>query len=216
MRRLKVVIADDHRLMLDAIRVVLEDDGGFEIVGSTESGAAVVPMVARTRPDAVLLDLRMPSVDGLVNLDRLQREHSGIPVLVLSGSDDHDLIRETLRRGARAFISKTVVPEDLAAIIRHTVSGTVYQSFGQLQDEPAGDSSPLSTSQLRVLRALVRGLTNKEIAGELWLSEQTVKFHLSNIYKLLGVKSRADAIRHAYEQRIVDVPIVDVPAERVA
>jgi DNA-binding NarL/FixJ family response regulator len=210
MRRLKVVIADDHRLMLDAIRAVLEDDGSIEIVGMTESGAAVVPIVRKTDADVVLLDLRMPEIDGLENLNRLRHSHPAVAVLVLSGSDDHEIIREVLHRGAKAFVAKHIDPRDLAAVIRQAVEGTVYQSFGPAREESNAATAGLSVSQVRVLEALVRGLSNKEIAAELWLSEQTVKFHLSNIYRLLGVKSRGEAIRHAYEQRLVDAPLNQV------
>ncbi len=193
MRRLKVVIADDHRLMLDAIRAVLEDDGSIEIVGETESGAAVVPLVRKTDADALLLDLRMPEVDGLENLNRLQHSHPTVTVIVLSGSDDREMIREVLHRGAKAFVAKHIDPRDLAAVIRQTVEGTVHQSFGPAREESNAATAGLSVSQVRVL-----------------LSEQTVKFHLSNIYRLLGVKSRGEAIRHAYEQRLVDAPLNQV------
>jgi DNA-binding NarL/FixJ family response regulator len=210
MRRLRVVIADDHRLMLDAIRAVLEDDGSIEIVGETESGAAVVPLVRKTEADALLLDLRMPEVDGLENLNRLQRSHPKLTVIVLSGSDEREMIREVLHRGAKAFVAKHIDPRDLAAVIRQTVEGTVYQSFGPDHEKSNASSAGLSGSQVRVLEALARGLSNKEIAEELWLSEQTVKFHLSNIYRLLGVKSRGEAIRYAYEHRLVDPPLNQV------
>jgi DNA-binding NarL/FixJ family response regulator len=210
MRRLKVVMADDHRLMLDAIRAVLEGDDSVEIVGETQSGAAVVPLVRKTDPDAILLDLRMPEVDGLENLTRLHRSNPGLVVIVLSGSDDRELIREALHRGAKAFVNKQIDPRDLGAVIRQNVEGTVHQSFGPLREESHAAEAGLSSSQIRVLEELVHGLSNKEIAQTLWLSEQTVKFHLSNIYRLLGVKSRAEAIRHAYERRLVAPPLHQV------
>jgi DNA-binding NarL/FixJ family response regulator len=210
MRRLKVVIADDHRLMLDAIRAVLESDPTIEIVGETESGAAVVPLVRKTDADAVILDLRMPEVDGLENLNRLKHSSPGVTAIVLSGSDDRELVREVLQRGAKAFVTKHIDPRDLGAVIRQTVEGTVHQSFGSFREESNAAEAGLSGSQIRVLEELVRGLSNKEIAQTLWLSEQTVKFHLSNIYRLLGVKSRAEAIRHAYERRLVDPPLHQV------
>ncbi|MGA8487445.1 MAG: response regulator transcription factor, partial [Gaiella sp.] len=104
---MKVLLADDHRLMLDGIRRALEDDGGFEIVGETQNGAQVLPLVGQTGPDLVVLDVRMPNMDGLQCLEEIRRRHPKIKVVMLSASTTPDLIEEALRRGASAYVLKT-------------------------------------------------------------------------------------------------------------
>ena len=111
---MKVLLADDHRLMLDGIRRALEEDGGFEIVGETQNGAQVLPLVGQTGPDLVVLDVRMPNMDGLQCLEEIRRRHPKIKVVMLSASTTPDLIEEALRRGASAYVLKTVDPSDLA------------------------------------------------------------------------------------------------------
>src|SRR5215468_3446036 len=123
---MKVVLADDHQLMLSGIRRALEADGGFEIVGETQNGAQVLPLVARTKPDLVLLDLRMPNMDGLACLDEIKRRYPEIKVVMLSASTSQDLIETALRRGASAYILKTVDPTDLPSTLRQALSGNVF------------------------------------------------------------------------------------------
>ena len=110
---MRVVIADDHRLMLDGIRRALEADGSFEIVGETQDGAQVLSIVAATRPDLVLLDVRMPKMDGLACLDEIRKRHPDIKVVMLSASTSPELITAALRRGASAYLAKSVDPTDL-------------------------------------------------------------------------------------------------------
>ena len=208
-----MLVADDHRLIVNAIRIALEDLDDMEIVAETSSGAAVVPLIESAQPDVVLLDIMMPQMDGLTCLERIGKRFPDVKVIMVSGVDDPALIQTAFDRGARAFVAKHVDPRDLAAIIRQANEGTVFQPLGvrDRKDDAqsrSGDST-LTESQLNVLQALTRGLSNKEIARELWLSEQTVKFHLSNIYRALGVGSRAEAIRYAYQHALVDNPLFE-------
>ena len=107
------MIADDHRLVLDGIKRALESDGGFEIVGETQSGTQVLPLVGKTNPDLVLLDVRMPHMDGLACLDQLRSRHPAVKVVMLSASSNPELVEAALRRGAAAYVIKTVNPDDL-------------------------------------------------------------------------------------------------------
>ena len=135
----KVLLADDHRLMLDGIRRALEDDGGFEIVGETQNGAQVLPLVGQTGPDLVVLDVRMPNMDGLQCLEEIRRRHPKIKVVMLSASTTPDLIEEALRRGASAYVLKTVDPSDLPSTLRQVIGGTVFSTVGQQESStPSG------------------------------------------------------------------------------
>jgi DNA-binding NarL/FixJ family response regulator len=199
---LKVVLADDHRLMLRAVRMALEQSEDIELVGETTEGRKVLPLVASTQPDVVLLDFRMPDMDGLAVLDRLTERHPDVTVVMLSGTDDPALIDEALRRGARAFVVKQVDPRDLASAIRQAVSGTVVSAIGRTSAPDALETAGLTKKEREVLGLLARGLSNAEIGKELWLSQQTIKFHLTNVYRKLGVANRTEAARYALQHGV--------------
>jgi DNA-binding NarL/FixJ family response regulator len=211
MRRLKIVIADDHRLMLAALRLAFEPEADFEVVGEAESGSQVLPLVHQHAPDVVLLDIRMPGVDGLRCLEQLKQRFPHVKAIAISGIDDPHVIKAALERGASAFILKSIDPRDLPAAIRQTVDGTVFRTLGG-SSAPAAEVSAkdlgLSERELTILKALAGGLSNKQIAQQLWLAEQTVKFHLTNIYRKLEVASRTEAIRAAYENGLVENPLL--------
>ena len=206
---MRVVIADDHRLMLDGIRRALESDGGFEIVGETQDGTHVLSIVDRTGPDLVLLDVRMPRMDGLACLDEIHKRYPDIKVVMLSASTSPELIAAALRRGASAYLSKSVDPTDLPSTLRQIAGGNVWGSSGTASDEK--DDGPkalgLTDREMAILQALARGLSNAEIAKELWVTQQTVKFHLTNIYRKLGAKNRTQATRIAHQHGLVDSPL---------
>jgi DNA-binding NarL/FixJ family response regulator len=134
-----------------------------------------------------------------------------VKVAILSAVDDPTVIQAAFSRGASAFIVKHIDPRDLPAAIRQAIQGTVYKPLGLIERaEDAAAERGLSKRELVILQALQSGLSNKQIAKELFLAEQTVKFHLTNIYRKLGVNSRTEAIRYAYEHGLVERPIYDV------
>ena len=211
MRRLKIVIADDHRLMLAALRLALDPEPDLEVVGEAESGSQVLSLVQQHAPDVLLLDIRMPGIDGLRCLEQLKQRFPQVKAIAISGIDDPQVIQAALERGASAFILKSIDPRDLPAAIRQTVDGTVFRTLGG-SGAPAAEVSAkdlgLSERELTILKALAGGLSNKQIAKQLWLAEQTVKFHLTNIYRKLDVASRTEAIRAAYERGLVENPLL--------
>jgi DNA-binding NarL/FixJ family response regulator len=212
--KLRIVVADDHRLMREAIRLALTDADDIEIVGEAETGSAVIPLVRAVDPDLVLLDIRMPGMDGLVVLERLQERHPGVKVVMLSAIDESEVIEAALTAGASAFVTKNVDPRDLASAIRAAEERTVYQAIAlpKLTEDAAARAAGLSAKEVDVLRAAARGLSNKQIGRELWLSEQTIKFHLSNVYRKLGVTNRTEAVSHALEHGLIKAENVSVPA----
>jgi DNA-binding NarL/FixJ family response regulator len=208
MRRLKVLVVDDHRLMLEAIRVQLEREDDISVVGCVDSGEPVVALVGQTGPDVVLLDVRMPGMDGLTVLEHLQARYPSIAVVMLSGIEDPALVRAALERGAAAFVLKGIDPRDLAGAVRQVMRGTIFRAL----DRPgvgalsALEEAGLSPRELSILQALESGGSNREIAERLFVAEQTVKFHLTNIYRKLDVKNRTEAARYAYEHGLIDSP----------
>jgi two-component system NarL family response regulator len=209
MRRLKIVIADDHQLMLAALRLALEPASDIVVVGEAQSGSQVLPLVHQHSPDVALIDIRMPGMDGLRCLELLKQRFPHVKTIAISGIEDPQVIHAALERGASAFILKSIDPRDLPAAIRQTVDETVFRTLGG--GTPAADSAKdlgLSERELMILKALAGGLSNKQIAQQLWLAEQTVKFHLTNIYRKLEVGSRTEAIRAAYEHGLVENPLL--------
>jgi DNA-binding NarL/FixJ family response regulator len=202
---LKVVIADDHRITLDGVRRTLEAVDDIDVVGTASSGSQVLPLVKRTSPDLVLLDIRMPGIDGITCLELLRKNHPDVKVVMLSAYSERDQVQTALARGASAYIAKTVNPIDLPSALRQVVDGTVYHAIGIAEasdhHEPETD---LTERELTVLRALARGLSNKAIGTEFWVTEQTVKFHLGNIYRKLGVQNRTAAVHYAHQHGLVE------------
>ena len=207
---MRVLIADDHRLLLDGIRRALENDGGFEIVAETQNGSQVLPLVAEHRPELVVLDVRMPGMDGLQCLEEIRRRFPEIKVVMLSASPSPDLIETALRRGASAYVLKSVEPSDLPSTLRQVLSGTVFSTVGALEaSAPSGaKAAGLTEREIAILTELAQGRSNDEIARALWVTQQTVKFHLTNIYRKLAVKNRTEATRAAYRLGLAESPML--------
>ena len=203
---MRVLLADDHRLMLAGVRRALDSAEDIEVVGEADSGTKVLPMIARTEPDVVLLDLRMPQLDGLTCLDLIRKRFPDVKVVVLSVFSDSDHIKEALKRGAAGYIVKSVSPVDLAAAVRQALDENLDHALGLVEQQGEGiaKADGLTKREIEILRAVAQGLSNQEIGEKLWVTEQTVKFHLTNIYRKLGVENRTEAARYAYENRLVD------------
>jgi two-component system response regulator DegU len=202
MRQLTLVVGEDHPLMVDAIQLVLSESTEFEIAGVASSGVDVLALAERANPDLVLLDVELPDADGVEVLRALQRLADPPQVVMFSAHEDADLVDEAFRAGAAAFINKRIDPWDLPAALRQAVDPTLFQP---LRLNPVAGSglaeAQLTERELEILDALSAGLTNKEIGRRLFLSEQTVKFHLSSTYRKLGVSSRTEALAATYRRR---------------
>src|SRR5215212_8398878 len=211
MDTLRVLVADDHRLMLAAVRRALADAEDFEIVGEVSVGSHVVPAVRETKPHVVLLDMRMPELDGLACLERLRKHDPAVAVVILSSYSDEAQIEAARQAGALGYVVKTVEPVDLAAVLRSALSGAAFAVYGADAPQPAGQAPAVALSEREsvVLEAVARGLSNREIGRQLWISEQTVKFHLRNVYRKLGISSRTEAARYAYRTGVVGALTVE-------
>jgi DNA-binding NarL/FixJ family response regulator len=210
MRQLRIVIADGHRLMLSALRLVIEADPGFELVGEASDGAEVLPLVGRTQPDVVLLDLKLPRMDGLACLEHMRNRYPAVRTAILSGIDDPAIVQAAFRHGACAFILKHIDPTDLPAALRQAMEGTVYQPFrGQPeQTRPGVTAAGLTERELGILSLVADGKSNKQIAAELFLAVQTIKFHLTSLYRKLNASTRTEAVREAYAQGLLEAPLL--------
>lgn len=203
---IRTLIADDHPLLLAGIRRSLENSEGICIIGEARSGPEVLALIERRRPDVVLLDLRMPGVVGAECVAQIHERWPDIKTVVLSAEVDRATIDEALRAGASAYVIKTVTSTDLGAVIRQAISGGAifHASTGAASQTSARDKSEspgcgLTTRERSIIAAVAAGKTTSVIGRELWVSEHTVKFHLTNIYRKLGVSNRAMAVKYALE-----------------
>jgi DNA-binding NarL/FixJ family response regulator len=200
---LKVLIADDHPLMLQAMRRALEASEDIEVVGEARSGEELLALVERRNPDLVLLDLRMPGLDGLECIAEIKRSWPEIKTVAISVCEDRVSIDAALLAGASAYMVKTVSPLVIPTVLRQASTGGVYHtpsaSPSRTAEQPAPSGPVLTPRETAILTAIACGSTTKAISEELWLSEHTVKFHLTNIYRKLGVCNRSAAVRYAFE-----------------
>jgi two-component system, NarL family, response regulator YdfI len=202
---LRVLIADDHLIIREGLRLILETVEDMELAGEALDGAEAVRLAGELQPDVVLMDLRMPGMDGLAAIERLRQEQPQIAVVILTTYNEDDLMRRGLRAGARGYLLKDTSREALLNTIRAAARGEMLLKpeivAGLLaHDEgaapPTRPPSPLELTEREgeVLAAVARGERSKEIASRLGITERTVKAHLASIYNKLGVDSRAAAI----------------------
>lgn len=213
----KILIADDHALVLMGIQHALEADGGFDVVGSTRSGSEVLPLVGQLAPDVVLLDVQLPKLDGLDCIVRVLARYPTVKVVMLSMFAEHEQVQTAFERGASGFIMKSIDVADLPAAVRQAIAGTACHAVGLSAGKlRAAHPSGLTERELTVLRAVARGLSNEAVAKELWVTEATVKFHLTHVYRKIGVANRTGAVRWAYARGFADVPAPTSPSLKTA
>ena len=195
---MKILIADDNRLLLEGFRRALDRVEDIEVAGVTHSGAELLGLVERRRPDIVVIDLGLRLADGRTCLEGIREAHPDVKVVVLSALATPDVIRSALSAGATAFITKNVNPLDIPSAIRQAYEGSVYHVLASQSPGDALREAGLTEREITMLKSLARGLSNKAISQELWVTEQTVKFHLGNLYRKLGVPNRLAAASYAH------------------
>lgn len=202
---IRVVIADDHPIVRQGLRTFLELSEGITVVGEAADGAEAVDLVASLAPDVLLLDLRMPGMDGHAALRALAERGLTVRVLVLTSVSDRADVAPAMRAGAAGFLYKDVDPSALVQAIRAVAEGQVLlapEAVRAMLDDPGGTvaqsvPTPLTERELQVLKLIATGRSNREIARELSVAEKTVKTHVSNVFMKLGVQDRTQAALYA-------------------
>jgi DNA-binding NarL/FixJ family response regulator len=211
---IKLVIADDQGMVRAGLRSLLEGESDIEVVGEAMDGRHALSVIRNTKPDVVLMDIRMPELDGLAATREAIAERPDLRVLVLTTFDLDEYVFEALRAGASGFLLKDAPAEELAdavrvlargeALLAPAVTRRVVETFASLPDRTAPpELDDLSPRETEVLRLLARGRSNAQIADELVISEATAKTHVSNILAKLGVRDRIQAVIYAYEAGVV-------------
>jgi NarL family two-component system response regulator YdfI len=214
---IRLVVADDHPVVREGLRMMLEASGeDFALVGDAADGASVLQVVEESQPDVVLMDIRMPGMDGLEALEHLREHWPQIAVIILTTYNEDELLIRGLRAGARGYLLKDTNRETLFQAIRVAARGEMLVQpdvmARVLSHTLALDSPPqftrsggleLTEREREILAAIVRGERSKEIARHLGITESTVKAHLTNIYTKLNVDSRASAVAAAFERGLL-------------
>ena len=211
---IRVLIADDHLVVREGLQLILGSQPDFEVVGEAVDGATAVRLAGELQPDVVLMDLRMPGMDGLEAIGHIRRQWPDLAIVILTTYNEDDLMLRGLQAGARSFLLKDTDRQTLFHTIRAAAQGeTLLQPdilarvLTHTQPPPATSHQPLATDlterELEVLTAVARGDRNKEIARHLGVTERTIKAHLTNVYNKLGVDSRAAAVSVAIQQGIL-------------
>ncbi len=205
---IRLLIADDHLIVRQGLRLILETEDGFDLVGEATDGAEAVQLAGELHPDVILMDLRMPGMDGLTAIEQLAETQPEIAIVILTTFNEDDLMVRGLRAGAKGFLLKDTDRETLFDSIRAAARGEtllkpdVMSRLLAQTHAPSGgkaqlENIDLTEREMEVLQAAAQGKTSKEIAFALGISERTVKAHLGSIYQKLGVDSRAAAIAAA-------------------
>ena len=211
---IRVLVADDQSMVRAGFRALLADEDDMEVVAEASNGLEAVQKAAQFDPSIILMDIRMPELDGLQATERILAADSTARILILTTFDLDEYVFGALRAGASGFVLKDDSPEDLVAAIRTVAGGEallspavttrVIKRFVRTpHPEPPREFEELSERERDVFRLLVSGLSNAEIANELYISEATVKTHLTHILQKLGLRDRVQAVVLAYESGIV-------------
>jgi NarL family two-component system response regulator LiaR len=209
-RPIRVLLVDDHRMVREGLGVFLQVSDDLELAGEAEDGAEAVEQCARLQPDVVLMDLKMPRMDGATATRLITERFPGIRVVALTSFQEEGLVESALQAGAISYLLKNVSAEALGEAIRSAAAGRPTLAPEAAQDlvrsatkgpQPGSDLTP---REREVLGLMVRGMSNKEIAQALVVSQSTAKFHVSRILAKLGASGRTEAVTIALQHRLVD------------
>jgi DNA-binding NarL/FixJ family response regulator len=210
---IRLVLADDHPLILDALENLFRLETDFEVVARCRDGEEALATVRQQNPDLLLLDVRMPQLDGLQVLQEMQRLQLQTRVILLTATLENDEVLEAIRLGVRGIVLKDMAPELLLQCLRRVHAGeqwiersTAKRALEKLLQRETGERelrAVLTPRELGIVRMVVSGLRNKEIAKKLFISEGTVKIHLHNIYDKLQISSRLELFRYVQDKGLV-------------
>lgn len=223
--RTEILLVDDHALFRVGMRNILEREPDFDVVGEADDSRSAVDAAIATSPDIILMDLSLPSPGGIETTQRIKRELPSTGIIVLAVEEDEDALFDAIKAGAAAFILKDVGPDDLVTIIRRVgqgeylindkvfskpaVASRVLKEFRELAvygQDAAPIFAPLSPREVEILDNIAQGMTNKQVAYALSISEQTVKNHMSSILRKLSVNDRTQAVVYAMRQGWIRMP----------
>ena len=219
MERIRVIIVDDHPIYAEGLRAILSAESDFDLAGLARNGLEAIQLTERTRPEVVVLDVRLPGMSGAEVAHQIKQRHPEVQILALSGFDDDELVFSMIKAGATGYVLKDASPADIAQAIRNihqgdsqltpSITRKVLQQFAVLAREQNGTSESLydglTNREIEVLRLVASAKSNKEVASELCISERTVENHIHNIYQKLQIHDRTQAMLYAVRKGLVNL-----------
>lgn len=205
---IKLIIVDDHAVVRSGLSKFLKVNKDFQLLAEASDGEEAVQLVSLHRPDVVLMDLMMPGMDGVAATREIHKKYPQVKVIALTSFSEQNMVNGALQAGAIGYLQKNVTAAELANAIRSacagkmTLSPEAVQVLAESAAQPQIPGNQLTERERDVLRCMVNGSNNQEIAEELVISLGTVKFHVSNIFQKLGVDSRVEAVKVALEQKL--------------
>ncbi len=208
-RRIKVLLVDDHHIVLDGLESLLQQEPEFQVVASLHSGEEVLELLKTQQPNILLTDFSLPGISGIDFVRQVKRLYPQIRIIVLSMHDEAHIIKSVLKEGVEGYLLKNIQHSELKSAIRHVAQGLPYVSpevTRLLMDEmnkPKDEPELLTDRELDVLRLIAKEFSNKEIADKLFISERTVETHRKNIFRKTKTSSLVGLIKFAYEHKMV-------------
>ncbi|OXM85504.1 response regulator [Paenibacillus rigui] len=210
----KVLIVDDHYVVREGLKLILETNDHFQVIGEAENGEAALQLMEELQPDVILMDLNMPQMSGLETMQILKERKYNVPIIILTTYNEDELMIKGLGLGAKGYLLKDTGRDNLFRTIESAIRGeTLLQPdvtarvFAMTENSISSFSKfekpTMSEKEQMILQAIARGLRSKEIGFDMGISERTVKAHLTNIYNKLGVDSRSEAVAVALERGII-------------
>ena len=216
MNKIRVLLADDHTILRDGIRALLDDQADIEVIGEAQDGQATVKITAQLLPDVVVMDIAMPLLNGLEATRQIQRDFPQVKVLILTMHENEEYIRQVLAAGALGYVLKDAAARDLLGAIRSVYQGEAvlspaitrlviedYLRWGDIR--PPDSTNSLTSREREVLQLIAEGYTNTEIAEILCLSIKTVQSHRTNLMSKLDLHDRGELIKYAIQKKIIDI-----------
>lgn len=215
---IKILLVDDQQLVRQGIQLLLETEEDLQVIGQANNGKEALEKIDKLKPDVVLMDIRMPEMNGVEATQQISQKYPGIGVVILTTFDDDEYVFEGLKAGARGYLLKDISSEEMATAVRTVAAGgaliqpsitrKVLSEFSRLATTPKAASTtdlpePLTEREMDVLKSIAEGHSNKEIAEQLFITEGTVKNHVSNLIAKLNVRDRTQAIIRAKDLGLI-------------
>lgn len=215
MAKMKIMIVDDHLVVREGLKQLLEVDGNIQVIAQAGSGLECLKLLEKFSPDIIFMDVRMPGISGIETTRLIHQKYPNIKIIMLTIYDDDQYVTEAIQAGANGYVLKKVQRDELVQIIQHVIENRAFLDpsvtatiLNRLKrgnrDLGEGGKAVLTQRELEVLKGIVAGHPDREIAHSLFISEHTVRSHIKSLYRKLGVSSRTKAVVKALHEKIID------------
>lgn len=213
MEKIKTMIVDDHKVVRDGLKAVFEQGTEIEVIAEAGTAEEAIAILEKVAPDVILMDISLPGINGLKATQQIKKEYPGIKVMILTMLDQEGYVYEAVKAGATGYMLKSASTDDIVdaivtvnegkAVIHPDATAKLLKEFVSLSESQTREYG-LSDREMEILQLLAEGMSNKDIGKELWISEQTVKTHVSHIFEKMGTKDRTETVAQALRTGLVE------------